>query len=736
MLSSTRHYCRLAIRIPALWRIWIWFFRISIRPRGLPTLHEPEWSAARWSRKKPWKSLFPLRQILRNTMRWQRLFRAIPERPPGLVRYSWRNRKSSTFRPLRFWPRSLLSDALSLSDASEILNRLIMAYDPHVFDLIREKFFAAEKKKKEKRLSAKIAAVSVGIVIWLFALSIFSDSKALETVSTCQGSAWWELCSVGKWTTQRGNNAGNLTAEILSGVYVNFSSSLYPQGLCNNYWYNTFSASRTPFDIGNGDWCHSDWITFSFGWIGNFDPVPNKIVGYSEILPHTNGNAAIVRIDYWASVQRLATRVLVIDWWTEIKALPIGNSDFVWYYGWNIRKVSFDWTLLNFYSLDASYNWVQYSTESAPVWMANPEFPPIVDHNTIYTDIEAPAFTYWSNGGYYIFAPFTGTFSALFRLDTGDITGGDASILERLEAFFFGGTVQVPAIPLLAGKYPVGMVEPADNNVATLATNWTQSGNSLVGTSVSFHGIYPDEAVIASFESFQNPNFYFGAYPNVLKKADVNCIYPGFDICRPVNGTNRCTNASAAVDPANTACGVPVNIQPWTYKQSGTGSTWTWSGQNCSWTGCISQWTGSWAIAWLQSFIEYVTNCDSDASGDVSISEAVACVPRAIGRFFSGTFDRISDAFSKTWGLLEELMKTGTKSGSGSELFSFSFYDTAKAGNAFSGETNPIIIASKQWIDGLAESGNILDRMITFLKWALLTILTVSAIAIFFSFRR
>ena len=40
-----------------------------------------------------------------------------------------------------------------------------MAYDPHVFDLIREKLFEAEKKKKEKRLSAKIAAVSVGIVI-------------------------------------------------------------------------------------------------------------------------------------------------------------------------------------------------------------------------------------------------------------------------------------------------------------------------------------------------------------------------------------------------------------------------------------------------------------------------------------------------------------------------------------------------------------------------------------------
>jgi len=41
-------------------------------------------------------------------------------------------------------------------------------------------------------------------------------------------------------------------------------------------------------------------------------------------------------------------------------------------------------------------------------------------------------------------------------------------------------------------------------------------------------------------------------------------------------------------------------------------------------------------------------------------------------------------------------MKAGTKSGSGSQLFSFSFYDTAEAGNAFSGEINPIIIASKQ----------------------------------------
>jgi len=40
-----------------------------------------------------------------------------------------------------------------------------MAYDPHVFDLIREKLFAAEKKKKWKRFSAKIGAISFGIVL-------------------------------------------------------------------------------------------------------------------------------------------------------------------------------------------------------------------------------------------------------------------------------------------------------------------------------------------------------------------------------------------------------------------------------------------------------------------------------------------------------------------------------------------------------------------------------------------
>lgn len=118
------------------------------------------------------------------------------------------------------------------------------------------------------------------------------------------------------------------------------------------------------------------------------------------------------------------------------------------------------------------------------------------------------------------------------------------------------------------------MVEPADNNVATLATNWTQSGNSLLGTAVSFHGIYPTETGLAGIDRFENPNFFLYAYPNNIKRVDANCIYPGFDICRPVNGTNRCTNASAAVDPANTACGVPVNIQPWVY-QSGTGSTGT-----------------------------------------------------------------------------------------------------------------------------------------------------------------
>lgn len=117
------------------------------------------------------------------------------------------------------------------------------------------------------------------------------------------------------------------------------------------------------------------------------------------------------------------------------------------------------------------------------------------------------------------------------------------------------------------------MVEPADNNVATLATNWTQSGNSLLGTAVSFHGIYPTETGLSGFDRFENPNFYFYSYPNNLKRVDVNCIYPGFDLCTPKNGGSYCTNSNYDYDPAQTKCAVPIDIRPWTYGGGGGSGT-------------------------------------------------------------------------------------------------------------------------------------------------------------------
>lgn len=72
----------------------------------------------------------------------------------------------------------------------------------------------------------------------------------------------------------------------------------------------------------------------------------------------------------------------------------LSDSDFVGFYAGGIRKVSFDGSALRYYTLNSAYGWDEYNVESAPPGMQTPQFPPIVDHNTIYTDIEAPAFSY------------------------------------------------------------------------------------------------------------------------------------------------------------------------------------------------------------------------------------------------------------------------------------------------------------------------------------------------------
>lgn len=168
-----------------------------------------------------------------------------------------------------------------------------MAYVPEAFDKIREKYKAAERKKRLRRVFGK-AAFLFGAALFLAA---FRDAFALVDLTQCEGTIYGGTkCTAGSLITAQNTQAFSATVEISPGRYALFASQNVWMTSMNGQCGTVVQVDRTPWTLG-GEVCRATAATLDLGWPGNFDNSASRLIFQKEILPHTNGAAAILRID-------------------------------------------------------------------------------------------------------------------------------------------------------------------------------------------------------------------------------------------------------------------------------------------------------------------------------------------------------------------------------------------------------------------------------------------------------